>query len=120
MSSVILPIWFSSAFAEQQGATHRGFHNALTSMPVEGYVGACAALRDADLTERVAGIKSKTLVVVGSEDHSIALDQGQALAGAIPGAEFQLMEGAGHLAIVEQPELAAERISAFLEAQDYV
>jgi 3-oxoadipate enol-lactonase len=120
MSSVILPIWFSSAFAEQHQAKHRGFRNALLGMPVEGYVGACAALRDADLTDRVAAIEAETLVVVGSEDHSTDLDQGQALAEAIPAAEFELMRGAGHLAVVEQPAVAAEKISAFLEARDYV
>ncbi len=120
MSTVILPIWFSSSFAEEQLATHRGYRNSLLRTSLEGYVGACAALRDADLTQRVTSIEAKTLIIAGDQDSSTTLEQGQALADAIPNARFDLLEGAGHLAPVEQPERAAKMIRRFLEAQEYV
>jgi 3-oxoadipate enol-lactonase len=119
MTSVILPIWFSSSFTEQQPAIHRGYRNSLVSTPLEGYAGACAALRDADLTERVTAIEAETLVITGDQDTSTPPDQGRALAEAIPGARFELLEGAGHLSTVEQPESAAKIMRTFLEAQDY-
>jgi pimeloyl-ACP methyl ester carboxylesterase len=119
MTSVILPIWFSSSFTEQQPAIHRGYRNSLVSTPLEGYAGACAALRDADLTERVTVIEAETLVITGDQDTSTPADQGRALAEAIPNARFELLEGAGHLSTVEQPENAAKIIHAFLAAQDY-
>lgn len=120
MSSVILPIWFSSSFAEKQPAMHRGYRNSLVGTPLEGYVGACAALRDADLSQRVAAIEAETLVIAGDQDTSTSPDQGRALAEAIPSARFELLEDAGHLAPVEQPESAAKMIRAFLEVQEYV
>lgn len=120
MSSIILPIWFSKAFAERQVESHRGYRNVLVRAPLEGYVGACAALRDTDLSERVNSIKAKTLVLAGSEDQSTAIDQGRRLAEMFPQARFELLDGAGHLATVEQPELAANEIRAFLEAHGYV
>jgi len=120
MTSVILPIWFSSSFAEEQPATLRGYRNSLLRTSPEGYVGACAALRDADLTRRVASIEAKTLVVAGDQDNSTTVEQGRMLAEAIPDARFELLEGAGHLSTVEQPMSAAKLIRAFLEAQKYV
>lgn len=120
LTSVILPIWFSNSFSENQPAVHRGYRNSLTRMPMQGYIGACAALRDADLTERVTAIEAETLVITGDQDTSTPPDQGRALAEAIPSARFELLEGAGHLSTVEQPESAAKVIHAFLEAQEYV
>jgi pimeloyl-ACP methyl ester carboxylesterase len=89
-------------------------------MPMEGYIGACAALRDADLSRRVEEIEAETLVLTGSEDHSTPPDKGRDLTKAIPNARFELLKGAGHLAVVEQPASAANKIRSFLEAQDYV
>ncbi len=120
MSTVILPIWFSTSFSEQQPAIHRGYRNSLLRTSAEGYIGACAALRDADLTQRLTSIEATTLVVAGDQDSSTTLEQGQALAEAIPNAQFELLEGAGHLSTVEQPASAAKMIRAFLEAQRYV
>lgn len=120
MSTVILPIWFSTSFSEQQPAIHRGYRNSLLRTSAEGYIGACAALRDADLTPRLTSIEATTLVVAGDQDSSTTLEQGQALAEAIPNAQFELLEGAGHLSTVEQPASAAKMIRAFLEAQGYV
>jgi len=120
MTPVILSIWFSRSFADERPEVHRGFRNSLIRTPLEGYLGACAALRDADLTQRLSAIEATTLVAAGDQDSSTTLDQGRALAEAIPGARFELLEGAGHLATVEQPEKAAHMIRTFLEAQDYV
>ncbi len=120
MTSIILSIWFSRSFAEEQPAMHRGYRNSLVGTPLEGYLGACAALRDADLSQRVAALEAETLVIAGDQDSSTSPDQGRALAEVIPSARFELIEDAGHLAPVEQPESAAKMIRAFLEAQEYV
>mgnify|MGYP000042845576 CR=1 FL=1 len=38
----------------------------LLATPAEGYAGACAAVRDNDLREAIAGIRAPTLVIAGS------------------------------------------------------
>lgn len=55
-----------------------------------------------------------TLVLWGASDGIVAPAYGRAYAGMIPGAEFQLVEEAGHHPEIEQPERLAERIAAFL------
>lgn len=55
-----------------------------------------AILLDADRTSRLAGIKTPTLVIHGTEDPLIRPEAGRALASAIPHAGFLAIEGMGH------------------------
>ena len=55
-----------------------------------------------------------TLVLWGASDRIVAPDYGRADAGLIPGARFELIEGAGHHPEQEQPERVSERLAAFL------
>jgi pimeloyl-ACP methyl ester carboxylesterase len=67
-----------------------------------------------DATDVLAGIAVPTLVVHGEEDAIIAPEVGRELAAAIPDARFLLVEGAGHLANLEQPEVVNEALLDFL------
>jgi 3-oxoadipate enol-lactonase len=40
----------------------------VASIPPAGYLGCCAALRDADLRDTVAGITRPTLAIAGAQD----------------------------------------------------
>ena len=60
-------------------------------------------------------IRIPTLVLWGASDRVVTPDYGRAYAGLIPGARFDLIEGAGHHPEVEQPERFAERVAAFLK-----
>lgn len=67
-----------------------------------------------DLTEQLPRIAAPTLVLAAAHDHMIPPHHGQALAAAIPGAEYDELP-TGHLAIYEAPELLVARVLAFLE-----
>ena len=67
-----------------------------------------------DATEALAGIGVPTLVVHGEEDEIIGSEVGRELAAAIPDARFLLVERAGHLANLEQPEVVNEALLDFL------
>jgi pimeloyl-ACP methyl ester carboxylesterase len=67
-----------------------------------------------DATDVLAGIAVPTLVVAGEEDAIIAPEVGRELAAAIPDARFLLVERAGHLANLEQPEVVNEALLDFL------
>ena len=62
----------SSAGSRPTSIAHRaaelaGWRNMLTRTPVEGYLGCCAAIRDADLTATARALAVPTLCMVG--DH---------------------------------------------------
>jgi 3-oxoadipate enol-lactonase len=114
----IIPIWFTDSYHSDFPAQHRGYLNMLARTPTEGYAASCAALRDGDLTERVGNIQAKSLVLAGREDKATPPEQGRALAEALPNARFEMVEGAGHLSCIEQPDLLAQKIEVFLEELD--
>jgi pimeloyl-ACP methyl ester carboxylesterase len=68
----------------------------------------------ADTTDVLATIKVPTLVVTGEEDVVTGPEVGRDLAAGIPGARFLLVEEAGHLVNLEQPEIVNEALLDFL------
>ena len=75
---------------------------------------ACLALRDADLRDEVAGIAAPTLLVVGREDPATPLTEAEWLHTRIPGSELAVLEDAGHLCNLEQPERFTDAVVGFL------
>ena len=90
----------------------------LVRTPVEGYVGTCAAIRDADLTRSTSALTIPTLCVVGDEDGATPPDLVRELASLIDGAEFEIVPAAGHLPCIEQPVRLAGLISDFIAGND--
>lgn len=116
----IIPIWFTEGFAEAQPAVHRGYLNMMARTPAEGYTATCAALRDGDLTGRLAELQTPTLVLAGEHDVATPPELGRQLAASLPEARFQLIDGAAHLVSVEQPQAVAGAIRTFLQELGYV
>lgn len=56
-----------------------------------------------DLTEDAPRLTTPTLVVQGSKDYIHSLADGKALASLIPGSDFVVMEGKGHVPMMSSP-----------------
>jgi pimeloyl-ACP methyl ester carboxylesterase len=65
-------------------------------------------------TDVLASIAVPTLVMTGEEDTVTGPEAGRDLAAGIPGARFLLVEEAGHLVNLEQPEIVNEALLDFL------
>jgi len=76
---------------------------------------AGAAMGDAGLTARLADVRTPTLVVWGDSDQIVDPDYGREFAGAIPGAEFQLLPDTGHLPQIETPGALLDAVWAFAQ-----
>lgn len=112
--------WFSASFRRQRAADVRGYANMLRQTSVDGYLGTCCALRDADLTLAVRAITKPTLVLCGDQDIATPPELGRALAEAIPGAKFSLIPEAAHLSCIEQPEVMAKMLLEFFKEANLV
>jgi 3-oxoadipate enol-lactonase len=110
----VLERWFGAEFRQTRSADLAGYRNMLVRTPVEGYIGTCAALRDADLTETSRCLTQPTLCLVGEEDRATPPDLVQSLSALIPDASFRTIPGAGHLPCVEQPRILAGWIESFI------
>lgn len=67
------------------------------------------------LRRRLGRLNTKTSVLWGESDGVVSPDYGRAYADAIPGADFHLIEEAGHLPQVEQTERVLDVISAAVD-----
>jgi class 3 adenylate cyclase/pimeloyl-ACP methyl ester carboxylesterase len=70
--------------------------------------------RGIDVSEQAHRIRVPTLVVAGSEDAVIPVSASRALAAAIPGARFEILEGANHLEASALDPRLMRMVSEFL------
>jgi poly(3-hydroxyoctanoate) depolymerase len=61
-------------------------------------------------------ISQPTLIVAGEDDPSVPLRNGRMLAARIPDGRLHVVEGGGHLFLLDEPESVARPIHAFLDA----
>ncbi|MGF1611336.1 MAG: 3-oxoadipate enol-lactonase [Kiloniellales bacterium] len=120
LAGPILERWFSARFRAERPDELAGWRNMLVRTPREGYLGCCAAIRDADLTGAARGLAVPVLCLCGSEDGATPPDLVRALAALIPGARFALIEGAAHLPCIEAPAALAGLIMDFFEEKALV
>jgi len=116
IADAILERWFSAAYRRPDNPEFSGYRNMLIRTPAAGYVATSVALRDTDYTDRVPAIGVPTLCVVGAEDGATPPALVKELAGLIPGAAFEIIEGAGHLPCIEQPDKLVNLMRPFMAA----
>jgi 3-oxoadipate enol-lactonase len=113
-ADIAIPNWFTPEFAAREPDTVQRFRTMLESCPVPGYLGCCAALRDADLREAIAGISAPALVIGGLRDRSTTIDAARFLRETIPGARIAELDTA-HLSNVERADEFSRAILQFLQ-----
>jgi len=72
----------------------------------------------ADQRDRSAAIAVPTLVLVGDQDLITPPELSSKLAGLIPGASIQLIEGAGHIGNLEKPDEFNHAVESFVRELD--
>jgi pimeloyl-ACP methyl ester carboxylesterase len=65
-----------------------------------------------DTCSRLTGLTMPTLVIHGSEDEMLPVQNGRLIASLIPGARLEILEGVGHLLFWERPDRSAELVRA--------
>ena len=106
--------WFSEGFRASHPEAVAGARNMLSRQPPDGYIGSCAAIRDADYGDRLGEIRKPVLCLAGEHDRSTPPEQMRVLAESLPDARFLEIAGAGHLPCIEAPGIVAGMIDGFL------
>lgn len=112
----LLESWFTKDFRDRHPEEIERIWLMLLSTPAEGYAGASAALRDADLREEVGQVKNPVLVIVGRHDPVTTPGLGALVASAIQGAKLATIETA-HISSIEDPEGFTGAAVEFLTAE---
>ncbi len=86
----------------------------LTGTRDDGWRGLAAAMATADLYQTTATLSLPTLVLAGAEDRKIPPDMQRETADLIAGADFRLLPGAPHLAMLTDLPRFTEALQGFL------
>jgi 3-oxoadipate enol-lactonase len=114
VADAVLERWFTPEFTAEHPDVIDRMRAQLLATPREGYAGCCEAIAAMDLTAVLPAITAPTLVISAAEDPSIPPDHGRRIAELIPGAHFELVEHARHIASIEQADVVTGLIEAFL------
>jgi 3-oxoadipate enol-lactonase len=114
VADVVLERWFTPGFAQAHPDVIERMRAQLIATPREGYASCCEAIAAMDLTGDLGSIQAPTLVISAADDPSIPPEHGRRIAELIPGARFELVPDARHIANIEQADLITGLIQEFL------
>jgi len=96
--------WFTAAFFATRAADVARAARVLRATPVDGYLGAVAAMSKADLTTRLSSLGGPILVLLGEGDRVTPSSSAERILLQVPQAQLKRIAGAAHLSNVEQPD----------------
>jgi len=105
----VLGRWFTPAFSGLDE-----FREMFLSTDRESYARCCEAISRWDARAELAAIAAPTLVISAEDDPSTPPAHGELIALLIPGARFELISRAAHLANVERPDEFNRLLKEFL------
>ena len=114
VGEMVLARFLSERFRRQHPEVALQIQDMLEATNPQGYIGACAALRDADLRATLPAIYVPSLIIVGEEDQATPPAQAQELHSTIKRSKLVMLREAAHLSNVEQSEAFSIAVLAFL------
>ena len=99
---------------EDQGALRQILIEQIMQADLGDYRRAMVSLALFDARSRLAGVRPPVLVVTGERDNTVLPAVQAEMVGLIPGARQELVAGAGHAVIVDQPEAFNRVLCGFL------
>ncbi len=118
IADAVLGRWFTASFAAAHPDVIERMRGILSSTDREGYAGCCEAIADMDLRDAITSISAPTLVIAGADDPATPPEHGRLIADLIPGARFEVISPAAHLATIERPDLTTAMILRFLSESE--
>jgi 3-oxoadipate enol-lactonase len=107
--------WFTAPFiAGRHDPVIDSVRQMIRATDPKGYIGCSYAIKRLDLTQRLAGIRIPTLVIVGEDDPGTPVSAARTIHQKIEGSKLVIIRSASHLSNLEQSEKFNEALSAFL------
>ncbi len=115
----IVPLFFSPVTVQRNPDLVNRFRGSLASLSKEQAPGIVSIGRGifsrASLLDRLGEIQAPTLIIVGADDRSRPPHEARQMAEMIPNARFEIIEEAGHVSNLEQPERVTALLRTFLQ-----
>jgi 3-oxoadipate enol-lactonase len=108
---------FSAAWIEANAGALAARRMQVATLPAEwfrGLSGLLGILKDVDLRPLLGRVRCPVLVVAAALDRTFPEKRSRALASALPDATLEVVAGAGHALVIEQPGRVADLVTSFL------
>ena len=115
VADAVVAKWFTEAYADAHPEVVARHRQMIVETPVEGYAGCCEAVAGHDVRDGLPGVAAPTLVMAGAQDQAIPPTQGEAIADAVPGARFELLDPGAHVASAERADTVNVLIAEHLD-----
>jgi 3-oxoadipate enol-lactonase len=106
--------WFTAPFRQNNPDIVRKIATAISTTPVAGYAGCCAAIPKINVTARLKDIKCPVLVICGEQDPGTPPAMAREIHQNAPGSRLAMIPQAAHLSNLEQPEAFNRALEGFL------
>jgi 3-oxoadipate enol-lactonase len=100
----VMARWLTPRYAARHPDDVAKLTEMLAVTSAEAYAACCHALGGMDLRADLRRILAPTVVVAGAQDPSTPPEHGAAIAAAIPGARFELLDPSAHIAAIERAD----------------
>lgn len=107
---MFLERWFTPEFCVRHPGSVEPIARSVLNTPLDGFLGACAAIKAMNQTALVPRISMPTLVVGADQDPGVPVAETESIHKAIDGSEMAIVSGARHLFCIER----ADRFNATL------
>jgi 3-oxoadipate enol-lactonase len=114
LSDETMERWFTPAFLRQNSPMVKLIREQILATPVAGYIGCVEAIRRLNYLDRISGIKTLTLIMVGEDDPGTPVSASEAMHERIKGSTLVVLPSARHLSNVEQTEAFNAALLKFL------
>jgi 3-oxoadipate enol-lactonase len=112
----IVPLFFAAGTRRDRPELVERFVRAANGFPLEGLARAALAVvvHRRSITDRLGAVRAPTLVLCGREDSATEVERSERIAQRIPGAQLVVIDGAGHLSALEQPQQVNDALVPFV------
>jgi len=107
--------WFTPAFLRRNPPMVKLIREQILATPVAGYIGCAEAIRRLNYLDRISGIKTPTLIMVGEDDPGTPVSASEAMHERITDSKLVVLPSARHLSNVEQTDPFNAALSEFLK-----
>lgn len=107
IADLVIERW---GYLDREPDIQRVIREMLLATDAEGYASCCEAIAAMDLRADLGHVSAPTLVLTGSHDPAAPPSTASEVAGLLRDASVGIVDGAAHLANVEQPRAVTEAI----------
>jgi len=117
VAQAVIPLMFSEGFMQRCPELVAHWKSKWLALDPRGtFLAVDAVANRGDIRSLLPRISVPTLVLSGECDRALAPEHGEFIAARIPGARHVLLQGAGHLSTVEQPENTTRIVREWMDS----